>query len=131
LFFCKAGKDRTGLVAALLLLLLGATPDAVLDDYVRSDAYHMVALAGLENDPNVTGLNRAVFERAPRAAMAHALEFLDAEAGGVQAYLERAGLGANEQNALRHALLLPTFGGEREAPAAVAKTGVEVIRGRL
>ncbi|MCA9536311.1 MAG: tyrosine-protein phosphatase [Myxococcales bacterium] len=37
LFHCSAGKDRTGLVAALLLSALGASWPTVLDDYLRSN----------------------------------------------------------------------------------------------
>ncbi len=36
LFHCAAGKDRTGVAAALLLALLGARRDAILADYVAS-----------------------------------------------------------------------------------------------
>lgn len=33
---CAAGKDRTGVVTALLLLLLGVTKEAVIDDYMAT-----------------------------------------------------------------------------------------------
>ena len=33
LFFCKAGKDRTGLVAALLLSVCGASEEEIIQDY--------------------------------------------------------------------------------------------------
>lgn len=35
LFYCKAGKDRTGLLAMLLLAAAGVPRDAILDDYHR------------------------------------------------------------------------------------------------
>lgn len=38
-FLCVAGKDRTGLAAALLLTALGASRDAVFDDYLLSNTY--------------------------------------------------------------------------------------------
>ena len=38
-FCCVAGKDRTGLAAALLLTALGASRDAVFDDYLLSNTY--------------------------------------------------------------------------------------------
>ena len=34
LFYCKAGKDRTGILAALLLSLAGATDDQIISDYI-------------------------------------------------------------------------------------------------
>jgi protein-tyrosine phosphatase len=38
LFHCVGGKDRTGLLAAVLLRLVGVSIDAVEADYVRSEA---------------------------------------------------------------------------------------------
>lgn len=35
LFYCKAGKDRTGLLAMLILSVCGVPDDAIIDDYVR------------------------------------------------------------------------------------------------
>ena len=39
LFHCTAGKDRTGVAAALLLLLLGVDRETVLDDYELTNEY--------------------------------------------------------------------------------------------
>lgn len=36
-FHCAAGRDRTGVVAALLLLALGATDDDIVEDYARTE----------------------------------------------------------------------------------------------
>ncbi|WBX85795.1 tyrosine-protein phosphatase [Sphingosinicella microcystinivorans] len=38
LFHCAAGKDRTGVASALLLALLGVGREAIVADYVESDA---------------------------------------------------------------------------------------------
>lgn len=38
LFHCAAGKDRTGVVAAVVLSLLGVDEDAIVTDYLRSAA---------------------------------------------------------------------------------------------
>lgn len=38
LFHCTAGKDRTGVAAALLLTLLGADKETVIADYLRTQA---------------------------------------------------------------------------------------------
>ena len=37
-FHCSAGKDRTGLVAALLLRAAGVPDEAIVEDYVLTDA---------------------------------------------------------------------------------------------
>jgi protein-tyrosine phosphatase len=39
LFHCAAGKDRTGIVAALLLALLGVDDELVFDDYMLTKRY--------------------------------------------------------------------------------------------
>lgn len=33
MYYCKAGKDRTGIVTALLLSVLGASDEQILADY--------------------------------------------------------------------------------------------------
>jgi hypothetical protein len=78
---------------------------------VLSDDYHEVGLAGIEDNPKVTGLDRTIFERAPREAMHYALGLL-AEAGGVQAYLEQAGLTREEQQSLQRLLLANAEGAD-------------------
>lgn len=39
MFFCKAGKDRTGLVAALILTCCGASEGEIVTDYARYGGY--------------------------------------------------------------------------------------------
>ncbi|MFD1721523.1 tyrosine-protein phosphatase [Amnibacterium endophyticum] len=46
LFHCAGGRDRTGLVAAVLLTAAGVEPDAIVDDYLESVAT-ADALAGV------------------------------------------------------------------------------------
>jgi protein-tyrosine phosphatase len=49
LIHCTAGKDRTGVVSALLLLLLGVARDAVYEDYLRSNEAVQAQIARLGN----------------------------------------------------------------------------------
>ncbi|BCN31139.1 tyrosine-protein phosphatase [Anaeromicropila herbilytica] len=39
LFHCAAGKDRTGIAAALILLALGVQPEIVIEDYMLTNKY--------------------------------------------------------------------------------------------
>src|SRR5690606_39585929 len=97
LFHCTAGKDRTGMIAALLLEWLGVPREVVLDDYELTNTYrHEPA----ERDT----IERLVAEgmapeaaagllAAPRWAMAETLADRDAEVGGIGERLRRrAGL---------------------------------------
>jgi hypothetical protein len=84
----------------------------------RSDEFHQVALAGLEGDPRVTGLDRSKFERAPREAMEHALRYIEAKHGSVANYLAAAGFTPPEQQQLKEQLL-----GAADAAAAAGSRG--------
>lgn len=41
LFFCRVGKDRTGVLAALLLSCCGAKPEEIIADYHRSATLYL------------------------------------------------------------------------------------------
>jgi protein-tyrosine phosphatase len=96
LFHCFAGKDRTGLVAALMLSLAGVDPEAIGADYAETD----IQLAGRYEE----WLAKAAPERletmrdelrCPPEWMLSALEHLEQKWGGVEAYLEAAGLSSS------------------------------------
>ena len=54
LFHCAAGKDRTGVVAAILLMLAGAGRAELLADYLLTAAYLREPLQKLiESDPDI------------------------------------------------------------------------------
>jgi protein-tyrosine phosphatase len=107
---CTGGKDRTGMVAALLLSCLGVDRHTVLDDYELSSCHR-----GAEHVPRVVdlfvanGIARPAAEAmlgTPRWAMAEALDLLDTAYGGVVAYLhDRGGMTPTSLEALRARLI--------------------------
>ena len=90
-------KDRTGVVAALLLLSLGVDRETVLDDYVATSRYRTIVH---QQDSLANMLAAGVAPEAaagvlgvPRWAMAEAIDAVERDHGGIDAYLsERAGL---------------------------------------
>lgn len=92
LIHCTAGKDRTGMGAALLLSVLGVDEETIVDDYELSAAHYTdrqvarlrvkLADAGIDVERY-----RAVFG-APRHAIAALLATLRARHGSVEGYLE-------------------------------------------
>ncbi|MCK8673592.1 tyrosine-protein phosphatase [Rhodococcus sp. HM1] len=85
LVHCTAGKDRTGVLVAVLLLAAGVEPDAVVDDYVRSeealldliDRWLEVGIRTRQSPPLAEQ-----FLRAPADAIAPIVEQLTSAPGG-------------------------------------------------
>jgi len=106
---CTAGKDRTGVASALLLLLLGVAREQVLEDYALTGLYTGDRIRSAERffagrgiDPSAM---RGLLGSEP-ATLAGALDHLDAAHGGAERWgRERAGLSVAEIEALRSALL--------------------------
>ncbi|MFJ9392734.1 tyrosine-protein phosphatase [Nocardioides sp. NPDC101246] len=67
-FHCAAGQDRTGVMAASLLLALGADDDAIVEDYTRTGANSVAIMARLE--PVMASMMAALGLEADAAAKA-------------------------------------------------------------
>ena len=92
-FHCFAGKDRTGLVAALLLSLAGVPDDVIATDFAETDI--QLAARYLEwIEASAPERRSAMREelRCPPERILGALDHLHTKWGGVPAYLEVAGL---------------------------------------
>lgn len=96
LFHCTAGKDRTGMAAAFLLLALGVDRDAVTDDYLASN----ICLAR-----KYGGIVKARPHMAPglfanRDYLSTSLAVIERDHGTVDAFLTRQlGIDLNELRA--------------------------------
>ena len=98
LFHCMSGRDRTGLVAMLLLSVIGAEPDAIVDDYLETvrNADALARATGRENDEPVRDVILA------RHGSTTELAFRDALAGlDVDTFLGAAGLSESTVRRLR------------------------------
>ena len=91
IFFCMAGKDRTGFVAAVLLSLLGVSDADIADDFALSGD-EVVALVqwlhtreDFENHPMMNQPEELL--RAPRGAMELFLARVTAEYGGLHEWV--------------------------------------------
>lgn len=91
---CHSGKDRTGLVVALLLSTVGVPHAAVAADYAlsadRLGALHAAELADCE-DRDQRAVLRELRSARPETMRA-TLAYLEREFSGAAAYLERLGL---------------------------------------
>jgi protein-tyrosine phosphatase len=93
LVHCRAGKDRTGLVAALLLRLAGVGVETIAEDYALSAANlgHVLTdwiAAGADDRQREL---RTRVSASPRSAMVAVLGELEERHGDVRSYLLAAG----------------------------------------
>jgi protein-tyrosine phosphatase len=111
LFHCAAGKDRTGLTAALLLHALGVSDDDVFDDYALTDTYRAGIREKLRARLAANGVDYddvAAFFGAPRVVIERTFAGLRERYGSVEGYLDtEAGVGPTEIAGLREVLLEP------------------------
>jgi len=108
LFHCAAGKDRTGLISALLLALVAVPDQAVAADYaLTAECLRPRDQEWLENGPGERAEREALLVRyAPTAqVMLEVLDRLRQRYGGAEAYLRRAGVAADDLTRLRGRLL--------------------------
>jgi protein-tyrosine phosphatase len=108
-FHCAAGKDRTGVLAALVLALVGVDDDTVATDYGLSrlgmDRLVEWIRATYPDRLDTMADQPAVFLDAPDAAMHLFLEELRAAHGSVEAYVASIGVGHEVVVALQANLL--------------------------
>jgi protein tyrosine/serine phosphatase len=114
-FHCAAGKDRTGVLAALTLGLFGVGDDDIADDYALSQESErrfrewrrsLATAVPSGAVPSEDGHAPAwVLNPCPREAMHLFLTELRDRYGSVDAYVRRAGVNSAEMETLRGHLL--------------------------
>ena len=108
-FHCSAGKDRTGVLAAILLSVLGVSDDDIADDYALSRAAmrelaEWVRRVRPESYETMAAQPPAFLD-APPLAMRRFLALARAEHGSLTDYVRAAGLPAGVLDALRATLV--------------------------
>ena len=108
-FFCNAGKDRTGVVAAMVLGVLGVPDAAVAEDYARTqaalDAIRAVSRRDYPADVRAWRNLSPDMATARAETMVAFLELLRARYGGWEGYLASVGGHAGLVDAVRDSLL--------------------------
>jgi protein-tyrosine phosphatase len=105
-FHCFAGKDRTGMVAAMSLALAGVGVDSIAADYAETDAQMATKyeewLAAAP--PDQLDVMRDDL-RCPPGRIVGVLEHIDQRWGGVEGYLGAAGVSPADIAQLRSKLI--------------------------
>ena len=116
LVHCTAGKDRTGIVIALILDAVGVEREAVIADYAASErhlagewAEAMLARMSQRAAPDGVDLV-GIVTSSPAPLMTRVLAHVDEEHGGARGYLRRHGLRDEDLDVLAAALTEPLAG---------------------
>ena len=106
LFHCAGGKDRTGLVAALLLRNAGVAIEDVARDYALTfEMLQRAPRTWVDEAPDEDTRRRRTFMlNCPPEAMQRALEHVEREYGDVAGYLRSCGLDDGRTERLRDRL---------------------------
>ena len=98
LVHCMGGKDRTGMLSALLLRLAGVSTEAIADDYYESEANlaHLTQRWISSGEDEAERARRAWLAPISREGMVGVIEKLEGRYGSVEAYLLGGGATADE-----------------------------------
>ena len=103
LFHCSAGKDRTGVVTAIILLACGATKDAIISDYVISrENYREKLEAFLAANPQI---DREIV-LANEKSMNGFIDLFIERFGTVENYFNTIGLSSQHIDMIKKKLIL-------------------------
>ena len=110
LVHCMAGKDRTGFGVAIIQLALGVSETDVMADYLLTNqASELITTIGQRMSTQGMPLSQETLEilaLVKKEYLMAALNELETQFGGINGYLEAAGLATADQNDLKGRLVL-------------------------
>ncbi len=108
LFHCAVGKDRTGMISALILGTVGVPAQVIAEDYAETTRHIVAQVEAWREYLMRNGEDMTYFERdyaAVAPTMLATLEVLEREYGGAESYLRTCGI-STAQIAQLKALLI-------------------------
>ncbi len=104
LFHCNAGKDRTGVLGATLLSVLGVSREDVVADFLMTNEVIDGILARIKKMPGFQDSTRDGI-MAPQSAIEKFLDVMQREFGGSESYLLRHGVQQETINVFKESML--------------------------
>lgn len=107
LFHCSAGKDRTGVISALLLANAGVDEETIIEDYALTATISGTLIGSLRERALTRGMSAALIDvmlASEPHSMRRALDHIRRNYGSVPAYLGRLGFDETVLDQLRYRL---------------------------
>lgn len=106
--YCNHGKDRTGIIIALVLSICNVDLDSIILNYSESHHHLTEWHDEIREDFRETGVDPDVFAHTPQEVMRETVHYITTVYGSVQAYLKLIGLTEEEQARIRSIILCRT-----------------------
>lgn len=106
-FYCTAGKDRTGIITAIILAACGVSDEKIVEDYaISANVYkeigdHKAMVGALKQ----RDLNPDVFLGAPAEVMAETLTTIRDGYGSIEGYCDFIGFDEADRERLKQAIM--------------------------
>ncbi|KAI8091539.1 protein-tyrosine phosphatase-like protein [Thamnidium elegans] len=97
---CTQGKDRTGIVSALIMTIAGVPQDIIVNDYTKTQKGLAPVYDAMLEEVRKSGLSED-FAQAPASNMRDFLNFLADKYGSVEGYLDVIGFGPELRDRVR------------------------------
>ena len=99
IYFCNAGKDRTGVITALLLMTLGVKNEDIIEDYALSENYLQDMLDKIAQASKPKDVKEIITPKAKY--MEKFLQYFHEKYGSVNQYLQEIGITEEEINKIK------------------------------
>jgi protein-tyrosine phosphatase len=104
MYHCSSGKDRTGLITALILMCCGVDAQDIIHNYAESQIFLSPVMDRIKAENQAKGLN-AGFDGTPPEVMDQTIAYIYEKWGSVTGYFAYIGFGSREQMKLMQHML--------------------------
>ena len=105
LVHCTQGKDRTGLIVLLVLLLCGVNTKAITDDYTKSEPELAPEFEERMKEIASIGLDES-FARCPKNFVEETVSFVISQYGSAERYLSGIGVSRKQLDSIRAIMIV-------------------------
>ena len=99
IYFCNVGKDRTGVITALILMTLGVKNEDIIEDYALSENYLQDMLDKIAKASKPKDVKEIITPKAKY--MEKFLQYFHEKYGSVKQYLQEIGITEEEINKIK------------------------------